>query len=276
MRTPILPLALLAATFLPACSSAGTGESGPPYDWDARSITYRAGETELEGYLALPRGLGATTPVPGVLVIHEWWGHNEYARSRAVQLAQLGYAALAVDMYGGGRNTGHPADAQAFMQEAMGEPGAVEARFRAGLERLHAEPGVDGSRTAAIGYCMGGAIALNMARAGADLDAVASFHGSLGTETPAAPGAIQAKLLVATGADDSFVPPEQVEAFEAEMQASGADFEVVRYPGVVHGFTNPAATAKGEEFELPLRYDEQADQDSWERMKALFADAFGA
>ena len=275
MRTTILPLALLAGAILPACSTPIQSAATAPLEWHARSVAYSAGDTRLKGYLALPEYASADHPVPGVLVIHEWWGHNEYARSRAIDLAKLGYAALAVDMYGGGRNTGHPEDAQAFSQETMGNPAAVTARFNAGLEFLNAQPVVDVDRTAAIGYCMGGAIALNMARQGADLDAVASFHGSLGTDMPAAPGAVKARLLVATGADDPFVPTEQVEGFEAEMKAAGADFEVVRYPGALHGFTNPEATAKGAEFDLPLAYDERADRQSWAAMQRLFAEAFG-
>ena len=262
----VLPILLL----LGACrglSSSDTMDDQP--DVQTREVSYQAGDTQLVGFLA--RDGNAAEPRPGVLVVHEWWGHNEYARGRARQLAELGYVALAIDMYGDGRQADHPEDAQSFMMEVMGNREVLEGRFRAALEFLHALPGVDASRTAAIGYCMGGAIALHMARIGTDLDAVATFHASLGTETPAELGAVRAELLVTTGADDPFVPPEQVQAFREEMERAGATLDVIEYPGVVHGFTNPGATELGERFELPLRYDANADQASWAALQAFLA-----
>lgn len=267
-------LALLVASitllsFLVSCQSTGANAGA---EVSTREVAYEATDgTKLRGFLARPVGAERR---PAVLVIHEWWGHNDYVRGRARQLAELGYVALAVDMYGDGKTADHPKDAQAFMEEVMGGDGVMEARFRAALDVLRAEDGVDPQRLAAIGYCMGGAVGLQMARAGADLRGVVSFHGSLGTTARAAPGAVKPKLLVLTGADDPFVPAEQVAAFRDEMAAADADCEIVEYPGVVHAFTNPGATAKGEKFELPLRYDAEADADSWRRMTEFFAKIF--
>ncbi len=274
MRVPSL-LALLLA--LAACQSIET-EDAP----DTRAsreprvhtqeIEYEADRTQLLGFAA--RDANQTEPRPGVLVVHEWWGHTDYARQRAQQLAELGYVAFALDMYGAGVQAEHPEDAQAFMKAVMQDTDALERRFRAAIDVLHAQPGVDRKRTAAIGYCMGGAIALHMARLGTDLDGVVSFHGSLGTQRPARSGEVGAKLLVLTGGEDPLVPDEQVEAFREEMRKAGASFEIVKYPGVKHAFTNPGATAMGERFDLPLEYDAEADADSWWRMQAFFEEIF--
>lgn len=233
-------------------------------------LEYSAAGTACRGYLALPANI--STPVPGVIVLHEWWGCDEYVRTRADQLAGLGYAAIAADMYGGGERADEPEAAGALMTGLMGDAAALSARFEAARQVLASRPEVDGARIAAAGYCMGGGIALEMARGGAELAAVVSFHGSLETATPASPGAVRAKLLVCTGAADPFVPTEHVEGLRSEMDAAGAQYDVVAYPGVVHAFTNPGATARGERFGLPLRYDEGADHDSWSRMVALLAE----
>lgn len=241
-------------------------------DIQTLELEYSAAGTTCEGYLALPAN--TSTPVPGVIVLHEWWGCDEYVRARADQLAGLGYAAIAADMYGGGERADDPEAAGALMTGLMGDSAALSARFEAARVALASRPEVDGARIAAAGYCMGGGIALEMARAGAELAAVVSFHGSLETASPAGPGAVQAKLLVCTGAADPFVPTEHVEGLRSEMDAAGARCEIVAYPDVVHAFTNPGATARGERFGLPLRYDEGADHDSWARMAALLAEVF--
>jgi predicted methyltransferase/dienelactone hydrolase len=258
----------------PASQSTAGGEaaetSGP--DVVGEEVSYEGGGVTLKGYLAYDRDQEGTRP--GVIVVHEWWGHNEYVRERARKLAALGYTALAIDMYGDGKNTQHPADAKKFMEAAMQDPAAAKARFQAGMALLQAHPTTDPERTAAIGYCFGGAVVLTMARAGVDLDAVASFHGALGIQAPAEPGAVSAEVLVMTGAADPMVPPEAVAAFDKDMREAGADYEIVSYPGAVHAFTNPGATELGKAHGLPLAYDAAADEDSWERMKALFAEVF--
>lgn len=207
----------------------------------------------------------------GVIVVHEWWGMDDYTRSRAKQLAEAGHTAIAVDMYGHGKIAQHPNDAKAFMNAALANPESMNARFNAALKVLAGTSNVDPERHYAIGYCFGGAVVLNQARMGANLAGVASFHGSLGTESPAAPGVIKAQLLVATGADDPMVPTQQVSDFVVEMSNAGAELELLSFPGVLHGFTNPAASAKGKEYEMPLAYDAHADARSWQALMDMLA-----
>jgi dienelactone hydrolase len=230
-----------------------------------REIEYRQGETVLQGFVAWDDA--ARGRRPGVLVVHEWWGHNEHARNQARRLAEAGYVAFALDMYGKGKVTTHPQDAQAFVAEVTKDPAVLAARFNAALEQLKRDPHVDTTRLAAIGYCFGGAVVLGMARGGADLAAVVTFHGALATTSPAQPGKVKARILVLAGGADPFVPPEQLEAFKREMQAAGARFEVITYPGAKHGFTNPGAAQYG----MPqLAYDAAADRGSWAAMLKLF------
>lgn len=198
-----------------------------------------------------------------VIVIHEWWGLNDYARERARMLAEEGYTAIAVDMYGHGQVAGHPDNAKAFMTAALAEPEKMNARFNAARTLLAEQKGVKSSRIFAMGYCFGGAVVLNQARQGAELAGVASFHGSLGTDSPAEPGQIKARILVAHGGADPFVPVEQVSSFVTEMVNAGADFELLNYAQAQHSFTNPGATEKGKAFDLPLAYDAEADSASW-------------
>jgi dienelactone hydrolase len=234
------------------------------------TVTYSAAATTLRGFLAKQ-----TTDVqrPGVLVVHEWWGLNDYIRGRARQLAELGYAALAVDMYGDGKTADDPASAGKLMNEALADRAALEAKFNAAYERLKAEPGVDASRIAAIGYCFGGAVVLHAARIGLPLKAVVSFHGALGSFHKPAPGGVKAKILVAHGAADALVPDADLAAFEQEMTDARADYRVVKYPGALHGFTNPAADANGKKYGIPLAYQKAADEQSWRDMQDLFATA---
>jgi dienelactone hydrolase len=210
-----------------------------------------------------------------VLVVHEWWGLNDYIRGRARQLAALGYTALAVDMYGDGRTAADPAGATNLMNAALADRPALEARFGAAYDRLQAEPGVDPQRVAAIGYCFGGAVVLHAARIGLPLAAVVSFHGALGSFQKPAPGGVKAKVLVCHGAADALVPDADLAAFEQEMKDAQADYRVVKYPGALHGFTNPEADGNGKRYGLPLGYDAGADRQSWADMQQLFARALG-
>lgn len=198
----------------------------------------------------------------GVIVVHEWWGLNDYIRSRAKQLTELGYQAITVDMYGGGKTATTPDAAQALMMAALAEPEAMNARFQEAKNSLKNST----DRIYAIGYCFGGAVVLNQARMGTSLAGVASFHGLLGTETPAQPGKVKAKVLVATGGADPMVTPDITAAFIKEMQSAGVDLQLHSYPGVVHGFTNKAATENGGKYQMPLAYDEYADKNSWEAL----------
>lgn len=238
-------------------------------DVKTREIEYRQGDTVLRGFIAWDDAVKSKRP--GVLVVHEWWGLNEHARAAARHLAEAGYVGFAIDMYGNGKVATHPQDAQGFMVEATKDPATLPARFNAALAELKKDPHVDPARIAAIGYCFGGGVVLSMARAGADLAAVVSFHGALATKNPAQPGKVKARVLVLTGGADPFVPPDQVEALRQEMQAAGAHFEIVTYPGAKHGFTNPEAASYGM---AQLAYDSTAARQSWEAMRKLFREVF--
>ncbi len=237
-----------------------------------KEVSYQAGAVTLKGYLATDTAVQGKRP--GILVVHEWWGLNAYARKRADMLAALGYTALAIDMYGDGRTAEHPDDAGKFAGAIGKDPELMKARFMAALEFLNRQPDVDASRTAAIGYCFGGGVVLEMARQGVDVNAVVSFHGSLGGNTTPEKGAVRARVLVLNGGADPFVTAEQIAAFRAEMDAAGANYTFVNYPGVKHAFTNPEADRLGERFELPLAYDADADAASWQAMQDLFGEVF--
>ena len=230
-----------------------------------KTVEYKADGVVLKGYLAYDSAIKGTQP--GILVVHEWWGLNDYARKRARMLAELGYTALAVDMYGEGKQATHPDDAGKFATEVMKNFDTGKARFTAAEELLKKQPSVDPDRIAAIGYCFGGGVVLNMARQGADLKGVVSFHGNLMAVKPAEPGAIKEKILVLHGGDDKFTTPEQIDSFKKEMTAAGADYKFIVYPGAMHSFTNPDATAYGKKFNLPLAYNKKADKESWQEMK---------
>jgi dienelactone hydrolase len=237
-----------------------------------KEIHYSDGSTEFHGYLAWDDANKQRRP--GVLVVHEWWGHNAYARHRADMLAQLGYVALAVDMYGQGENTGDPEHAGHMMKMATADPAITLKRFIAALDTLKKQPQTDKNKIAAIGYCFGGGVVLNMARAGIDLDGVVSFHGSLATSTPAVAGKTKAKVLVYNGADDSFTTPEQITAFKQEMDAAKVDYQFINLPNAKHGFSNPDATDLGSKLKMNIAYNAEADKTSWAGMQAFFKKIF--
>ena len=236
-------------------------------------VVYQARNVSLHGAIAWNGERKEKRP--GVLVVHEWWGHDEYVRGRARQLAEAGYVALAVDMYGAGNTAETPDQAGKLMMQVLGDPALMRARFEAARDVLIEHAATDRARLAAIGYCFGGAVVLHMARLGLDLRAVASVHpGSLATTQPAKRETLKAKVLACLGADDPFVSKEEREGFRREMSAAGADLELVEYPGVVHGFTVPEASARGKKYGLPLAHDVKADRDSWSRLERLLARSF--
>ncbi len=237
-----------------------------------KEVTYKADGLNLKGYLAYDNAVKEQRP--GILVVHEWWGQNDYIRKRARMLAELGFVALALDMYGEGKQAAHPEDAGKFSSAVMKNMEVAEQRFRAGLNLLKQQPQTNTQQIAAIGYCFGGGVVLAMARRGVDLKGVASFHGSLGAGAPAAPGKVKAKVLVLNGADDPFVKPEQIAAFKQEMQAAGVHYEFVNYSRAKHSFTNPGATANGKKFNLPLEYNAAVDKQSWQKLQAFFEQIF--
>ena len=236
-----------------------------------KNIEYSSGGKTMNGYLAMPQGEG---PFPGVLVVHEWWGQTDYPRQRARQLAQAGYAAFAVDMYGEGKTVSHPDDAKTFSSQVMKDLDGAEASFRAAIKSLKEQDKVNGEKIAAIGYCFGGAVVLEMARRGVDLDMVASFHGNLSPLVENEVPPMQTRILIFNGAADPFVPEKALKTVSKKLKESKVRYKLVNFKGAKHGFTNPEATAKGEEFKLPLAYNERADKKSWEQTLNAFKVVF--
>jgi dienelactone hydrolase len=208
-------------------------------------------------------------PRPGIIIVHEWWGLNDYIVRRAHMLAELGYVALAIDMYGGGAIAQDTDQAGALMTGVLNDMDTGTAALKAGYELLLSQPGVDPERTAAMGYCFGGAMVLHMARIGLPLSAVASFHGALGSFHTAEPGSIQAKILVCHGAADSMVTMDDLEGFKQEMETAQADYEVLLLADAKHGFSNPQADVNAEKYGIDLGYQQSADEKSWEALQAL-------
>lgn len=238
-----------------------------------REIPYESADgTRLVGYYAFDDSLKGKRP--GIVVVHEWWGLNDYARRRARELAQLGYAALAIDMYGDGQHTQHAHEAKALMQSATNDAKVSQARAQAGLDLLKAQAEVDAGKVAAIGYCFGGKIVLDMARQGMDLAGVVSFHGILATATPAKKGEVKARVLVLNGADDSFIPASDIAAIQTEMKNAGVDYRFVNYPGARHGFSSPDADRLARENNLDVAYNARADKESWQEMQKFFQRLF--
>ena len=227
-----------------------------------KEVEYKSDGTTLKGYLAYDDSVKGKRP--GVLVVHEWWGHNDYARTRANKLAELGYTALAVDMYGNAEQAYHPKKAGELATAVLSNLDVAQKRFEAAMDYLKEQKTVNPEHIAAIGYCFGGGVVLNMALRGVDLDGVASFHGLLPQEAPenAAP---QAEIIVFHGGDDPFVSKEQLDAFKKVMENTNSSYELVVYQGVQHSFTNPDADKYGKKFDLPLVYNEDADKKSWEQ-----------
>ena len=240
----------------------------------SQEITYQADGVEARGYVAWDADRSGERP--GVMVVHEWWGNNEYSRRRADMLAELGYTGMAVDMYGDGKTADNPDAAGQLMNDLLSDLAVVRSRFNAALDVLKAHSSTDAGKMAAIGYCMGGGIVLHMARHGADLNAVASFHGALplGIAAAGEGGDVTARVAVYHGEDDQFVSAGEVSAFKSEMRATGADCLFVTIPGALHGFSNPLATENGEKFGIPLRYSELADRVSWDHMQLVLQSAF--
>lgn len=248
---------VLALNALPASAEVRT-----------KAIEYKDGDTVLTGLLAWDDA--ATGKRPGVLVVHEWWGLNDYAKSRAEKLAAEGYVAFALDMYGDGKVTDHPEQAGAWMEEITGNIETWTRRARLGLDVLNSQDQVAGGSLAAIGYCFGGATVMQMAYAGADLRAVASFHGSL-PPPPESVTTITPRIFVAHGRDDAFIPKERVLAFQDGLDRVKATWDMTIYSGTRHGFTNPDAGGYGIE---NIQYNQRADKDSWAAMLTMFEDVF--
>jgi dienelactone hydrolase len=231
-------------------------------------IDYKDGDVALQGYLAYD---DSKTSAPGVLVVHEWWGNNDYSHKRAEQLAELGYVAFALDMYGKGVVANDPKEAGKLAGPFHQDRALTRSRATAGLNVLKSQKNVDTKHIAAIGYCFGGSTVIELARGGADLVGVVSFHGGLDFPNPEETKNIKGHVLICTGADDPMVTPDKVTTFEDQLRKANIDYEINVYGGAVHAFSNPAADAHN----IPgIKYNEKADQRSWAAMKAFFAEIF--
>lgn len=272
MKFPQLFLYLTALLFSACNNNAATEKEelkAPAVK--VESISYGTDSTKLTGYVAYDSN--ATTKLPIVLIIHEWWGLNDYAKGRAKQLAELGYIAIAVDMYGDGKMGNNPDEAGKLAMPFYTNPGLAKSRFNAALSKIKTYSQADSTKIAAIGYCFGGAMVLNMARLGEQLKGVVSFHGNL-VGVPADKNLLKADVLVCHGVDDQFVKPEEVATFKKQMDSIGANYTFKQYAGATHAFSNPEATAMGEKFKIPIAYNAAADAASWNDMKEFFGRIF--
>ena len=231
-------------------------------------VDYDCNGTALRGYASWNQD--AEGELPLVLVIHEWWGVNDYIKSRVDSLASEGYAAMALDMYGEGQIAENPEQANTMMMSVLNDMDSGTARLRAGFDAGCNLEVVDNNRVAAIGYCFGGAMALHMARIGMPLKASVSFHGALGSFHQPGPGEVRSSILVCHGEADAMVSMDDVAAFKTEMDAANADYVVNVYPDAPHGFTSREADRNGEKYGIPVGYQEQADVASWDAMMHLF------
>jgi len=233
-----------------------------------KEIAYESNGVPLTGFLAYDDSISGKRP--GVLVVHEWWGHNQHARNKAKQLAELGYTSLALDMYGDGKHADHPKQAGEFMNAAMKDWEGSQAKFRAARKVLEGHETVDASRIASIGFCFGGTVSIRMAGAGDDLKAVVAFHSGLPVDAPPT-AKITASILVINGADDVWVPKEAVMKFKGQMANAGAYLTYISLPGVKHGYTNPQADEKNKKFGITnLEYNAEADKKAWQTLKEFF------
>jgi dienelactone hydrolase len=274
---------LIVATALVACNNQSTSssssaktdstiqETAKEPSIKEENVTYTSNGMTMNGYLAYDASKEGKRP--GILVVHEWWGLNDYPKMRARRLAELGYVALAVDMYGNGKTVDNPDDAGKMATPFYQNLQMTKGRFDAALSKLKTYSQVDTNQIAAIGYCFGGGVVLNMARMGENLKGVVSFHGGL-VGAPADKNLLKAKILVCHGAADQFVKPQEVSQFKKQMDSIGADYTFKQYPNATHAFTNPAATQTGEKYKIPIAYNAAADSASWNDMKQFFAKIF--
>jgi dienelactone hydrolase len=256
--------ALLVLVSLNACSHAGK-ETTPAATKEV-NLDYNVDGVVHKGFIAAPNTEGKK---PGIIIVHEWWGHNDYVKNRARDLADKGYVAMSLDMYGEGKIADHPKDATAFSSAVMKDPVLLEKKFRAALAELSKHPDVDTNNIAAIGYCFGGAVVLEMAKRGLPLKAVVSIHGSLAPVSTAKAGRIKSKVLVLNGAADPFITQKDIDAFKKEMKKAKVDYEFINYEGAKHAFSNPKATEIGKKFSLPLEYNKAADIASWNKTNSF-------
>ena len=239
----------------------------------AKEIEYSHNGVKLTGYLAFNDSIVGKRP--GILVVHEWWGHNDHARNRAKMLAKSGYTALALDMYGDGKLANHPKKAGEFMNLVFSNWLDSQGRYNKALEVLKAHKTVDAARIGSIGFCFGGAVSIKMARGGADLKGIVAFHSALPMEPRITKNSMKSAVLVINGSEDGFLRPEAVASFSQDMFRANVDFTYMNLKGVKHSFTNPQADEFSEKFNImALQYNKKADEQSWESMLKFFERIF--
>jgi len=232
----------------------------------AKEVTYLCNGVQMKSYVAYDAAIKGKRPA--IVVVPEWWGNNEYAKKRARMLAELGYIAIAADIYGEGKQAADPQAAQAYATPFYKNPNLAQACIESAINQLKTYPQTDAQKIAAIGYCFGGSMVLNAIKLGTDLKGVVSFHGGLAT-VPAQRGVIKGRILVCHGAEDKFVPVTDIEQFRPNLDTAGVQYQIITYPNAVHAFTNPESTENGKRFHIPIAYNEAADKRSWEDMKAF-------
>jgi len=239
----------------------------------SKKVTYKHGNTDCYGYLAWDDAIEG--PRPGVLVVHEFWGLDAYAKRRVDQLAGMGYIAFAADMYGEGKHADHPNNAREMMMAVRANVDDWRKRGLEALDVLKSQPQCDKTKLAAIGYCFGGSTVQQLAYAGTDLKAIVSFHGGLITPTDDQAKSIKSGVLICNGADDSFISADSIKSFRDALDKNGVKYEFVNYPGAVHSFTVLEADEAAAKFNIPIKYNKAADEKSWADMKALFKEKLG-
>jgi dienelactone hydrolase len=265
---------VLGGLILISCNDGNivaSGENALNVKIKEEAVDYVSGTAKMKGYITFNENKEGKRP--GVLVVHEWWGLNDYPRKRAKQLAEMGYIAMAVDMFGDGRTVDNPQEAQALTAPLYQNPMLGKIHLDAALNKLKTYVLTDTANIAAIGYCFGGFVVLNAAKLGSDLKGVVSFHGNL-FGVPPDKNLLKAKILVCNGDADSFIPKEDIYAFKKGLDSVGAYYTFKSYPNATHAFTNPDATEKGKEFNLPVEYNATADTASWNEMTAFLKKIF--
>jgi dienelactone hydrolase len=235
------------------------------------NITYSADSATMNAYVVYDESKEGVRPA--ILVVPEWWGLNDYAKMRATELAKLGYIAMAIDVYGNGKTADNPDSAGAYAMPFYQNPQMAKARIEAAIAKIKTYAQTDAGNVAAVGYCFGGGMLLNVVRLGTDLKGIVSFHGSL-IGTAANKDLLKAKILVCHGGADPFVPVADADKFKKQMDSIGAVYTFKEYAGATHAFTNPNATAMGEKFKMPIAYNAAADTASWKDMKEFFNGLF--
>lgn len=269
MKSKSLPQILIILIMITSTSMAFS-QPGPTKIKE-ETVTYTSDGTTCKGYVAYDENIKGKLPV--VMIIPEWWGLNDYPKMRARQLAELGYLAFAVDMFGDGKIAVNPQEAQEFTTPFYKDPKLAKSRLDAAIKKVKENPKADPANIAGIGYCFGGYAILNAAKLGADLKGVVSFHGGLGGVTPDKK-LLKAKILICHGASDKFVSQKDLDALTHQLDSIGADYSVKIYANATHAFTNPAATETGKKFNMPIEYNATADKDSWNDMIIFLAKVF--